>query len=480
MSFARAEARFPRRLLVTMMLGSVLNPINSSILAVALVPIGTYFGAPPAQTAWLVSSLYLAAAVGQPLVGRLVDRYGPKRLFLAGATLICVAGVVGMVAPNLWVLVAARVVLGLGTCAGYPSAMSLIRRVVDRRGMASPAGVLTVLFVTVQTTAVVGPTLGGLLVDLGGWRATLAINLPLGMAALGLGWAYLPSHVDQASQNQTGWPQRMDWPGVGLLTATLLGLLLFSMQPGVAWLWVLGLGVVAGAGFVARERHTPDPFIDVRVLWGNLPLQATYLRELAAALVSYAFMYGFPQWLEGARGLSPSGAGAVLLAPFAVGIVVSALFGRRPRVRVNLLVGTVVQGLICVLLLGVGATTPMWALVGATVLLGVPEGLLSLSNQNALYLQARPDAIGASSGLLRSFQYFGAIGASAAVGAAFGTHVSTSGLHNLAWFMLAVTAVELVIVLLDRSLGRLRPSATFVRTLAPEMVDAVADALEKP
>ena len=60
----------------------MLNPINSSMIAVALVPIGAAFGAPPSETAWVVSALYLATAVGQPVVGRLVERYGPRPLFL--------------------------------------------------------------------------------------------------------------------------------------------------------------------------------------------------------------------------------------------------------------------------------------------------------------------------------------------------------------------------------------------------------------
>ena len=78
-----------------MVLGSVLNPVNSSILAVSLVPIGRDLGATPAQTAWLVSALYLATAVGQPVVGRLVDLLGPRPLYLVGTAMVGVAGVVG-------------------------------------------------------------------------------------------------------------------------------------------------------------------------------------------------------------------------------------------------------------------------------------------------------------------------------------------------------------------------------------------------
>ena len=121
-----------------MILGALLNPVNSSMLAVALVPIGIAFGAPPSETVWLVTGLYLATAVGQPVVGRLVDRYGPRPLYLLGAALVGLAGVLGAVAPNLGTLVLARVLIGIGTCAGYPAAMYLIRREADRTGTAQP------------------------------------------------------------------------------------------------------------------------------------------------------------------------------------------------------------------------------------------------------------------------------------------------------------------------------------------------------
>src|SRR5690349_1717550 len=125
---------FDRRLLPPMMVGAALNPVNSSIISVSLVPIGAAFGAPPSQTAWLISALYLATASGQPVVGRLIDLFGPRRLFLAGTALTGIAGVVGMLAPDLGVLIAARVLLGFGTCAGYPAAMYLIRSEARRTG----------------------------------------------------------------------------------------------------------------------------------------------------------------------------------------------------------------------------------------------------------------------------------------------------------------------------------------------------------
>ncbi|MFJ5611308.1 MFS transporter [Streptomyces sp. NPDC093221] len=460
-----------------MMIGSILNPINSSIIAVALAPIGAALGADAARTAWLISALYLATSIGQPLVGRLVDTYGPKRLFLAGAALTGVAGVIGTLAPNLTVLVAARVVLGFGTCAGYPAAMYLIRSEAERTGMKSPAGVLTTLAVTGQTVAVIGPTLGGLLIGLGGWRSTFAINIPLAIACLVLGWIYLPGRTAIAPSGAAdgaplpdggplpvgaplpdGGPRprnRLDWAGVLLFAATLVSLLLFLMDARTDRAWLIALTLLAGTGFALRERRAADPFIDVGVFAGNIPLLATYARTFVAYTVSYSFIYGFTQWLEDGRGLSASAAGLLLLPTFAVGIVVSTLTGRKAVVRGKLVVGAVAQLVACAMLLAVGDHAAVWLLVAVAVVLGLPQGLVSLANQNALYFQADPARMGASSGLLRTFMYLGAMVASSATGAFFGRRATTSGLHGLALFMLAAAAVFLVLTLVDRSLGRI-------------------------
>ena len=333
-----------------MILGAILNPINSSMIAVALVPIGIAFGAPPAETAWLVGGLYLATAIGQPVVGRLVDSYGPRRLSLAGTALVGLAGVLGMLAPQLWVLVVARVLLGFGTCAGYPAAMYLIRGEGRRTGQDSPTGILTLLAISTQTIAVVGPTLGGLLIGIAGWQAVFAVNVPLAAVGLLLAALRLPGTP------RTGSTPALDLLGIALFAATLVALLLFLMDLG-RW-WLAPVALVAGAAFTVRELRTGSPFLDLRVFGGNAALLATYARALLAAVVSYAFLYGFTQWLEEGRGLSPSITGLVLLPIFAIGIAVSALTGRRAAIRAKLVVGALTQALVCLLLFTLDDTSP--------------------------------------------------------------------------------------------------------------------------
>ena len=451
------EGRFDRRLLAPMMVGSILNPINTAIIAVALTPIGLALGAPARETVWLVSSLYLATAIGQPLVGRLVDIFGVRSLYLLGAVLVTAAGAIGLLAPesrdSIWWLVAARVILGLGTCAGYPAAMHMIRAEGDRTGLASPAGILTLLSVTTQTIAVIAPALGGVLVGAWGWRATFAVNVPLGLATLLLGALFLPRRtgLEPAAQDRP----RIDGIGILLFAVTMLALLVFLQNLAPGLIWLLAVALAAGVVFAWWERRIPDPFIDVRVLRGNGPLLLSYARSLLTATISYTFVYGFTQWLEDGRGLTPTVAGLVLLPVFAVGIAVALAFGRRPEVVGKLLVGSAAQLVAGILVLFMNGSSPIWFLVLAMLVLGVPQGLNNLAIQNSLYHQAEPERIASSAGLLRTFFYLGAIVSSVIYGNVYGARATTEGLHVLGWVVVGIAAVFLVLTVSDRSLARI-------------------------
>ncbi|WP_416960338.1 MFS transporter [Streptomyces sp. Agncl-13] len=458
---ARATTRpaptgFDRRLIAPMVLGSVLNPINSSMIAVALVPIGIAFGAPPSQTVWLVSALYLATAVGQPVIGRLVDMYGPRRLYLIGTALVGIAGVMGALAPSLGVLIAARVLLGFGTSAAYPAAMQLTRSEAERTGKDSPAGVLTALAVSAQTVSVIGPTLGGFLIGVGGWRAIFTVNVPLSVVCLVLGALRLP----RTSKEPAGARRDVDPPGMLLFAVMLVSLMMFLTAPKLSEWYLPLLSAAAAVAFAKRELRVPEPFVDLRVLGGNLPLVTTYIRQFLGYTTSYAFLYGYTQWLEEGRGLHASAAGLVLLPLSVTALGVSSLTGRREAVRAKLLVGGAVQVVGCAALFLVGSGSPVWLLLAVGAVLGVPQGLLGLAGQNALYRQAEPARIASAAGLLRTFMYLGALAASAATAAFFPHRADTPGLHDLALFMAAGSALLLVITLPDRSLRTLSPRAT--------------------
>src|SRR5438874_10406055 len=139
---ARAyTARRPgRRLLSAVLAGTLLNPLNSSMIAVVLVLIQSDFAVSMATASWLLSGFAMAAAVAQPLMGRLADLFGPRRIFCIGLPLVGGAVVLAPLAPAFGWLIACRMLQAFGTSAAYPAGLAIIRA-GDLQGQA-PAGTL--------------------------------------------------------------------------------------------------------------------------------------------------------------------------------------------------------------------------------------------------------------------------------------------------------------------------------------------------
>jgi MFS family permease len=439
------QGSFGARFVTAAAFGSVLNPVNSSIIAVALVSIGRAFGAGPDRTVWLVSALYLATAIGQPVMGRLADLAGPRTVYLAGAALVGLGGLAGYLATAFPELVAARVVIGFGTSAAYPAAMTMVRRQSARLHRETPGSVLGLLAITGQVSMAVGPPLGGLLIAAGGWRATFLINVPLALAALIAAVCWLP-----ADDPRPG-PVRLDLTGVLLFAAALTALLVFLMNlAGPAW-WLLAVSTVLLAALTARELRVQNPFIDVRLLACNRALTTTYLRFGVTMLITYCFIYGWTQWLEESAGRSPAAAGLLMMPSFVVAAVTSALAAKARNLRGPLIGGAAALTAGSLALCGLRADTPLWALLAISVVFGLQNGLNVVSNQTAMYAQAPATATGAAAGLLRTSMYLGAIASASLIGVCFGRQATDAGLHHLALILAIASAVLLAATIADRN-----------------------------
>ncbi|MGY1593514.1 MFS transporter [Geodermatophilus sp. SYSU D00708] len=438
------------RLLVPLCLGAVLNPVNSTMIATALSPIGREFAVGAAATAWLISAMYLASAIGQPVAGRLADQFGPRRVFLAGGVLVAVAGLVGALGPTFGWIVAARAVVGVGTGALYPAAVAMVREQADRAGVAVPARALGLLNTTGLVTLAVGPPLGGVLVDTVGWRAVFAVNVPLGLLVTALALWLLPRSRPR-EREVAAW-RLLDLPGVLLFSgAVTLLLLVLTGVPHPRWYVVAAL-VACLVLFVVAERRSRVPFLDVRMLGRNLPLLATYLRVVLTFLVVYGVLFGLTPWLQERRGLSASAAGLVLLGMSAVGAVVSLAAARGARPLWPLLVAAAGLLVGSIAVTGLTPATPIAVLAGVAAVYGLPNGMGFVANQVMVYRLAPAEQVGAATGLSRTAQYTGAMLATSATGVAYASGVGDAGLHALGWLFTATGAVLLAVTLADRAL----------------------------
>jgi MFS family permease len=439
-------------------LGSFLNPINSSMIATALVPIGRSLNAGVSETIWLVAAVYVASAVAQPTMGKLADRWGARRVFLFGLALVLLGGLAGAVASTLAALVVVRVILGIGSSAAYPSAMKVLRMRSRRIGKETPRPVLGVLSLAALSSAAIGPTLGGLLTGAAGWRATFVVNVPL--AAIGIVLCLLFVDVDAPGDFDTA-EASIDVIGIALFTSTVVFLMVFVMGLKTAprW-WLLLAGVGSFAALLAHSRRTAvsQPFLDLRMLAANRALSATYARFALTCVLSYVIFYGFAQWLEDALGYTAMEAGVATL-PLCVTAAVSSLVGARTTtLRGPLAVAAFAPLAGCVGLFFLGDHASRLAIGAVGVVFGVGQGMGFVANQAAVYEQAPASAVGTAAGLQRTAGYLGAVGASSLLGFFYGRRASTAGLHSLALTMLVLSALLCAVTLLDPSLkGTERP-----------------------
>ncbi|MEV0260233.1 MFS transporter [Streptomyces sp. NPDC050617] len=456
-----AASAYGPRLMTPLLIGSVLNPVNSTMIATGLVAIGHDFGVGASATAWLVASLYLASAVAQPTMGKLADLLGPRRIFLSGLVVVLAAGVIGTLAPGFGWLIASRVLLGIGTSAAYPAAMAMLRAVSRRTGEEAPRTVLGLLSLAGLGSMAVGPVLGGLLAGTTGWRGIFAVNVPLAALGLVLALLWLPKDAsteagkNTAGDGSTAGPS-LDGLGIALFGATLTAAMLLLMELRHPRWYLLPLIAVLAAALTWWQLRRRDPFIDLRMLARNRALSFTYLRHGLAYLVIYCVMYGYTQWLEEAHGYSSFHAGLIVLPMSLAAAVCSVLGARTKSIRAPLTLASVLLAAGSALLFAANHTTPLAALLLAGVLFGLPQGLTSTGNQAAVFVQAPADAVGAAAGLQRTAQYLGAITASSLIGLFYGQRATDSGLHDIAVVSGGLSLLLIVLTAADRALRTTR------------------------
>jgi MFS family permease len=448
------ENPFAWRFTAPLYMGSALNPINSSVIATALIPISRAVHVSIGQTAALVSALYVASTIAQPTGGKLAEEFGPRRVFLVGFMIVLAAGVVGGTAHDLTTLVVARTMIGIGTSAGYPSAMLLIRRRATSVGMSHPPGsVLGGLQIASLVTSAIGLPIGGLLVNAFGWRATFFINVPAALITLVCAVLWIPKDIPvESSRRAREIARRIDAIGIALFGTMMTSLLVFILSLPRPDYVALSIAVVTVVALSWWELRANGPFIDLRLLRSNAALTRTYVRTALLTLCIYTVLYGMTQWLQGARHVSAHEAGLLVLPMSAVAAIVVRPMAARNLVRVPLIVAAAASIAAATGVVFLKPSDSIIVIIAITMVFGITVGGMANGSQLALYQQASKDQFGTASGLLRTFNYLGAIGAASIISIAFHTHVTDHGLHELGLVMIVISGLALAMSVFDRSL----------------------------
>ncbi|KVC84032.1 MDR family MFS transporter [Burkholderia ubonensis] len=374
-------------IIAALLLVMLLSALDQTIVSTALPTIVGELGGLD-QLSWVVTAYLLSSTVVLPLYGKLGDLYGRKIVLQAAIVLFLAGSVLCGVAQDMTQLILLRALQGLGGGGLMVVTMAAIGDLIppDERGRYQG------MFGGVYGLAtIVGPLLGGFLVEHLSWRWIFYINLPLGFVALAvIGVAFKPhaAHVKH----------RIDYLGAAFLATALTCIILFTSEGGslLPWsspqLWMtLVLGVVAIGGLVYEERLAAEPIMPL-ALFRHRTFVLCSLIGFVVGIALFGSVTFIPLYLQVVKGSTPSQAGMQLLpmmgGMLAMSVASGRLISRFGRYRAFPIAGTLVGGVAMALLSTLSLATPLNTMYGYMALLGIGLGMvmpvLVLAVQNTI------------------------------------------------------------------------------------------------
>ena len=381
----------------TVCIGAFMNQLDASIVTVAFPTLQHQFHASIGAVTWVGLS-YLLVLVGLiTAVGRMADMVGRKLLYMYGFGLFIVGSALCGVAPSLWALDGFRVVQGVGAAMLQANSVAIIVLAVPRPKLGRAIGIQG----AAQALGLaLGPTLGGLLIGLGGWRLIFFVNVPAGLLGITLGWFLIPR--SRHLQPRVAF----DWFGLVLFVPAVVALLTaVSFGDRIGWaspviVLMFAGAVVLVAAFVRRERRTAAPMIDLS-LFKRVPFSAGISSGLLSYVVLFGVLFVVPFYLERALHQSPGTAGLELATmPIMLGLV--APFAGRSAERLGARPLTVAGMALAVAAMAIFFALnahPFELVVGLGVV-GVALGLFTAPNNAAIMGSAPRRQSGLASGVL--------------------------------------------------------------------------------
>ncbi|MEV6350462.1 MFS transporter [Actinoplanes sp. NPDC051851] len=415
---------------------------------------------------WVLTAWLLAASVATPLMGRIADMIGKDRTLLVALAAIALGCLIAALAPNVTVLIVARVVQGLGA-AVFPVSFGIIRDVFPPARVSSAIGTLAAV---IATGSGIGIVLAGPIVGVLDWRWLFWIPMAAVLVVGVLAWRFVPASPVRS-------PGRVNWLSAVLLSGWLVALLL-PLSKGNTWGWTaprtLGLLIAAAAliaAWLVTELRSAEPLIDMRMM--RLP--AVWTTNLVALLFG-ASMFGvfafLPQLMQVPAasgygfGASVTGAGLLMLPMLVAMAVFGSLSGPLTRWITNkaqLLYGSALST-VATLSLAL-FHSEKWAVATAAGVFGIGLGVIYSSMVNLIVQSVPMHQTGAASGMNTNIRTIGA-----SIGTALVSSVVTAhpGAHNLpaesgyteSFLLLAVASTAAFLVALLVPSGTRSPEQT--------------------
>jgi MFS transporter, DHA2 family, methylenomycin A resistance protein len=394
--------------LAAMSLGFGVVQLDVTIVNTALTTIGGSLGGAVFELQWVVSTYTIGFAALILTAGALGDRVGAKRIFMAGFAIFTAASVACAMAPNASILIAARLVQGIGAAILVPNSLALLNHAYPDEKQRGWAVGIWAAGASLALTA--GPLVGGGLIALIGWRSIFLVNLPIGVVGLLLTWCY--------ANETTRMPDR-EIDVVGQITAIgALGCVAGAMIEGGAlgWTnrWVLsGFAAFAimAAGFVATEIRSTQPMLPL-VLFKRRMFRLTSIVGLLANVAFYGLIFVLSLYFQQIDGWSPLRTGLAFLPMMGMVLPMNLLAARitqRWGAPAAIAAGAVIAAAGCLTLIDIEPKTPYWALCAQLIAMGGGLGLLVPPLTSALLGSVDKARSGLAAGVLNATRQTGSV-----------------------------------------------------------------------
>ncbi|MCK9922412.1 DHA2 family efflux MFS transporter permease subunit [Frankia sp. AgPm24] len=321
------------RLIGVLLLGGLMGLLDGTIVNVGIDTLGERFDAPLSTVGWVATGYLLAVTVAIPLSGWAVDRFGARRIWLTGLSLFLAGSLACGLAPSIGALVVFRVIQGFGGGMLDPVMLTLLARAA---GPARVGRVMGLMGIVIPLGPVLGPIVGGVIIEHLDWRWMFLVNLPIGVTALVASFKVVP--VDAPDPGQA--PARLDVVGVSLLCpgfAVLVYALSQAGEHGFGAVQVpvtLTIGGVLLLGYVGHAlRARGAALIDLR-LFTSRSFSASVAVMAVTGVMLFSMLFVVPLYYQQLRGHDVLEAG-LLLAPLGVGSFIAMPLAGRLSERVG-------------------------------------------------------------------------------------------------------------------------------------------------
>jgi len=388
--------------LIIASVSSFLTPFMISSVNIALPAVGREFKTDAVLLSWVATSYLLAASVALVPFGKLADIYGRKKIFLVGQIIVTLTSLLAAISVSASMLIVFRVFQGIGGAMVFATGIAILTSVYppQERGK-----VLGIAVAAVYIGLSCGPFFGGWLTQHFSWRSIFLVNIPLGLSIILL----------------VVWKLKGEWAGAqgdkfDLTGSVIYGLAIVAIMygitiiPALTSIWIILAGILALAGFVKWETKVRYPVFEVSLLMENRTFAFSCLAALINYSATFAVAFLLSLYLQYIKGLTPQGAGVVLIAQPIVMAVFSPLAGKlsdriEPRVIASLGMALTTLGLILLAL--ITHNTTLLYIVISLMVLGFGFALFSSPNMNAIMSSVPKKYYGIASGSVGTMRLLG-------------------------------------------------------------------------